>query len=43
MGLAGIGFVIVNRGQDWHSNLDYVAPVALILVGGIALISQRNK
>lgn len=43
MGILGLIFVIVNSGQDWHTWLDYVGPVALLLVGGGALLSQGMK
>lgn len=43
MGILGLIFVIVNSGQDWHTWLDYVGPVALLLVGGGALLNQRMK
>ncbi|CAB4639334.1 unannotated protein [freshwater metagenome] len=43
MGLLGLIFVISNSWTDWYSGLDYVAPVALLLVGGGALLTTRRK
>jgi predicted nucleic acid-binding Zn ribbon protein len=43
MGLAGLVFVIANSWTDWYSGLDYVAPVVLIVVGGISLLVINKK
>ena len=43
VGLLGVVFVIANSSTDWQSNLDFVAPAALLLVGGATLISTRGK
>lgn len=43
MGILGIIFVIVNSGQDWHTWLDYVGPVVLLVVGGFSLLRQKTK
>jgi hypothetical protein len=43
VGLLGVVFVIANSWTDWQSNLDFVAPAALLLVGGATLISTRRK
>lgn len=43
MGLAGLVFVIANSWTDWYSGLDYVAPVVLIVVGGISLLVLNKK
>jgi len=44
MGLLGLIFVIANSWTDWYSGLDYVAPVALVAIGSVALIfAHRNK
>ena len=43
VGLLGVVFVIANSSTDWQSNLDFVAPAALLLVGGATLISTRRK
>jgi len=43
MGLMGLVFVISNSWTDWYSGLDYVAPVFLLVVGSIALVSTKRK
>ena len=43
VGLLGVVFVIANSWTDWQSNLDFVAPAALLLVGGATLIRTRGK
>ena len=43
MGLMGLVFVISNSWTDWYSGLDYVAPVFLLVVGGLALVSINRK
>lgn len=43
MGVLGLIFVIVNSGQSWHTALDYVGPIALLLVGGGSLAVQSRK
>ena len=43
VGLLGVVFVIANSSTNWQSNLDFVAPAALLLVGGATLISTRRK
>jgi len=43
MGLLGLVFVIANSWTDWYSGLDYVAPVALLLIGGFSLVMINRK
>lgn len=43
MGLMGLGFVIANSWTDWYSGLDYVGPVALLLIGGLGLFSANRQ
>ena len=43
MGVFGLIFVIANAWTDWYSGLDYVAPVFLLIVGGLALFSINRK
>jgi hypothetical protein len=43
MGLMGLVFVVSNSWTDWYSGLDYVAPVFLLVVGGLALLSIKRK
>jgi hypothetical protein len=43
MGGLGLIFVIANSWTDWYSGLDYVAPTAVLLVGGITLIASSRK
>jgi predicted nucleic acid-binding Zn ribbon protein len=43
MGLLGLVFVIANSWTDWYSGLDYVAPVALLLIGGFSLVVINRK
>ncbi|MFM7014506.1 MAG: hypothetical protein ACKOXT_05950 [Actinomycetota bacterium] len=43
MGVAGLIFVIANSTQDWHSALDYVAPVGVLLVGFLSMGFKRKK
>jgi hypothetical protein len=43
MGLLGLVFVIANSWTDWYSGLDYVAPISLLIVGSLALISINRK
>jgi hypothetical protein len=43
MGLLGLVFVISNSWTDWYSGLDYVAPIFLLIVGSIALLSINRK
>ena len=43
MGLLGLVFVISNSCTYWYSGLDYVAPVFLLVVGGLALFSINRK
>jgi hypothetical protein len=43
MGLMGLVFVVSNSWTDWYSGLDYVDPVFLIVVGGLALLSIKRK
>jgi hypothetical protein len=43
MGLLGLVFVIANSWTDWYSGLDYVAPVALLVVGGVSLALAHRK
>jgi hypothetical protein len=43
MGVFGLAFVISNAWTDWYSGLDYVGPVALLLLGGFAFFVARTK
>ena len=43
MGLLGLIFVIANSWTDWYSGLDYVAPISLLIVGSLALVSINRK
>jgi hypothetical protein len=43
MGIFGLAFVISNAWTDWYSGLDYVGPVALLLLGGFAFFVARTK
>ena len=43
MGLLGLVFVIANSWTDWYSGLDYVAPVFLLVIGGLALFGINRK
>jgi hypothetical protein len=43
MGLGGLVFVIVNSWTDWYSGLDYVAPVGLLVLGGLVLFNTSRK
>jgi hypothetical protein len=43
MGVLGLIFVIVNSGQSWHTALDYIAPVAVLAIGLIALNIQSRR
>jgi hypothetical protein len=43
MGGLGLIFVIANSWTDWYSGLDYVAPTAVLLVGGITLFAASRK
>ena len=43
MGLGGLVFVIANSWTDWYSSLDYVGPVALLLIGGAVLFQTARK
>jgi hypothetical protein len=43
MGVGGLVFVIANSWTDWHSGLDYVAPISLLIVGSLALVSINRK
>jgi hypothetical protein len=43
MGLGGLVFVIANSWTDWYSGLDYVGPIALLLVGGAVFLTTRGK
>ena len=43
VGLLGVFFVVANSRTEWQSSLDFVAPAALLLVGGATLISTRRK
>lgn len=43
MGALGLAFVISNSWTDWYSGLDYVGPVALLLIGSVALLVSRRK
>ncbi len=43
MGLGGLVFVIANSWTDWYSGLDYVAPVGLLLIGAVVLVTTRSK
>ena len=43
MGLGGLVFVIANSWTDWYSGLDYVAPVGLLLLGGVVLLNTSRK
>jgi hypothetical protein len=44
MGIFGLIFVIANSWTDWYSGLDYVGPVALLLLGGFAFfVASRKK
>ena len=43
MGIFGLAFVISNAWTDWYSGLDYVGPVALLLLGGFAFFVANRK
>ena len=43
MGVLGLAFVISNAWTDWYSGLDYVGPVALLLLGGFTFFVARSK
>jgi hypothetical protein len=43
MGVLGLAFVISNAWTDWYSGLDYVGPVALLLLGGFTFFVARRK
>lgn len=44
MGLIGLVFVIANAWTDWYSGLNYVAPLGLVLLGGVTLwTASRQK
>lgn len=41
MGALGLVFVIANSWTDWYSGLDYVAPVGVLAVGVITLLTFK--
>ena len=43
MGVFGLIFVISNAWTDWYSGLDYVGPIALLLLGGVTLFTASRK